>query len=362
MTLYSEVAGQPGAVEALRAAARRPVHAYLLVGPPGTGKTAAATSFAASLLCPNGGDGTCETCRRVLSGVHPDLVVFEREGPFITIDMAREMARVAVRSPTEGDRKVIVLNDFHLVREAGPALLKTIEEPPPSTVFVVIAEYVPVELVTIASRCVRIDFRPLPLEVVVQMLVSNGVEAVLASELAAAADGRLDRARLLAGDPEFVTRREHWRGVPERLDGTGSTAAAVAAELTALLERSVAPLRERQSAEVAELEARQARANEVTGRPGGRRAGKTGAKDLEDRHKREVRRQRTDELKAGLAALAGVYRDRLVSSGARSSAAAASDAVRLIQRTYEDLQYNPNDQLQLQALFVRLGKLPVKVG
>ncbi len=362
MTLYSEVVGQESAVGALRAAVTRPVHAYLLVGPPGTGKSAAATSFAASLLCQDGGDGTCEICRRVLSGVHPDLVVFEREGPFITMDMAREMARVALRSPTEGDRKVIVLNDFHLVREAGPALLKTIEEPPPSTIFVVLAEYVPAELVTIASRCVRIDFRPLPLEVVAQMLVSNGVDPVLAPELAAAADGRLDRARLLAGDPEFVTRRERWREVPERLDGTGATAAALAGELIGLLERSVAPLRGRQASEAAELEARLARANEVTGRVAGRRGGKAGVKDLEERHKREVRRQRTDELKAGLAALAGVYRDRLVSSGVRSSAVDASDGVRLIQSLYADLQYNPNEQLQLQALFVRLGKLPAKVG
>jgi hypothetical protein len=90
----------------------------------------------------------------------------------------------------------------------------------------------------------------------------------------------------------------------------------IAGELIELLERSVTPLRLRHEEELAELEARNARLNEVNGRPaGGSRAANAGLKDLEDRQRREVRRQRTDELKAGLAALAGVYRDRLAADG-----------------------------------------------
>src|ERR1700733_14877896 len=161
--LYAGVVGQHKALASLRAAALRPVHAYLFVGPPGTGKAAAATSFAAALLCPNtpGGDGRCETCRRVLAGVHPDVINIEREGPAISIQVARQVTTLAATSPVEGDRKVLVLHDFHLVQAAGPALLKTVEEPPASTVFVILAEHVPPELITIASRCVRIDFPPL---------------------------------------------------------------------------------------------------------------------------------------------------------------------------------------------------------
>lgn len=360
--MFAHVIGQDAAVAALRAAAVRPVHAYLLVGPPGSGKRASAVSFAATLLCPNGGDGTCDACRRVLSGVHPDLVSIDREGPWITIDMAREIGVASARSPVEGDRKVLMLGDFHLVREAGPALLKTIEEPPPSTIFVITAEFVPPELVTIASRCVVIDFRPLPLEAVAAALRAGGVEAGLALELAAAADGRLDRARLLASDPEFGVRRQAWQAVPARLDGTGGTAVAIAGELVGRLERSVEPLRQRQAAEVADLEARVARANEVTGRSGGKRAAKSGAKELEERHRREIRRQRTDELKAGLAALAGVYRDRLASGVPTSAAANAVESVGLIQELYANLAYNPNELLQLQALLVRLGRLAARVG
>lgn len=357
--LFVDVPGQPRAVDALRAAAHRPVHAYLLVGPAGTGKLAAARSFAASLLCPHGGDGTCDTCRRVLAGTHPDVTVVEREGAFITVDAAREVGRLAARSPVEGDRKVLVLQDFHLVREAGPALLKTIEEPPPSAVFVVLAEYVPPELVTIASRCVQVDFTPLSPATVIAELVAGGIGPDLAAELAAAAGGRLDRARLLAEDPSFEARRQAWLSVPGRLDGRGRAAAVLADELVGLLEGSVAPLRARHELELAALEERNARALEINGKVGrGARGGvKAGVREMEDRQKRELRRQRTDELRTGLAILAGAYRDRLAAATRPEAQRAAGVAVGLIHRLGADLANNPGELLALQALLARLGRL-----
>lgn len=355
--LFAGVPGQPAAVAALRAAVAHPVHAYLFAGPPGTGKRAAATAFAAALLCPAGGDGTCGSCRRVLAGFHPDVIVVEREGPSITIDTARSVSRLAARSPVEGARKVLVLEDFHLVRDAGPALLKTIEEPPASTVFVVLAEQVPPELVTIASRCVRVDFRSLPIAEVAEVLVGEGAEPSRAAELAEAAGGRLDRARLLAADPELGARRRAWRSVPGRLDGTGATAATVASELVALLEASVAPLQARHARELSALEDRNSRAAAVNGKVGrsGRGELSAGVKELEARHRREIRRQRTDELRMGLAVLAGAYRDRIADPSARSAALSAIDAIDALGR---DLAYNPGELLALQALMARLGRAP----
>src|SRR5205085_2062514 len=96
-----------------------------------------------------------------------------------------EITRLAVRSPVQSARKVLVLVDFHLVAEAGPALLKTIEEPPASTVFVILAEHVPSELVTIASRCCRVDFGPLAPERVAAALEAEGVPPETAHEPAA---------------------------------------------------------------------------------------------------------------------------------------------------------------------------------
>lgn len=353
--LFAGVPGQPEAVATLRATAARPVHAYLLAGPPGTGKAAAAMAFAAALLCPAGGDATCDVCRRVLAGVHPDVVVVEREGASISIDTARAVSRLAARSPVEGDRKVLLLKDFHLVRDAGPALLKTIEEPPPSTVFVILADLVPPELVTIASRCVRVDFRPLPVAAVAEMLAGEGVDPDRAAELAEASGGRLDRARLLAGDPEFEARRQAWRSVPGRLDGTGATAAGIARELIGLLDASVEPLKARQAEEATALEERNARAAAVNGKVGRGARGEltVGARELEERHRRELRRQRTDELLLGLAVLAGAYRDRLAEPATRTAAVAAIHAIDELGR---NLVRNPGELLALQALLVRIGR------
>lgn len=343
--LYADVVGQDKAVAALRAAARAPVHAYLLVGPAGTGVPEAARSFAASLLCPEGGCGRCDTCRRARGGLHPDVVALERDGASITVDDARAVAKVAALSPVEGRRKVVVLHDFHLVDKAAPALLKTIEEPPATTVFVVLAEDVPPELVTIASRCVRVDFAPLAPDVVAAALVGAGVAPALAAEVAAASGGRLDRARLLVSDAGFAARRDLWRSVPRRLDGTGATAAVLADELVASLESVLGPLTDRHRAERAELDEQLARAGP---RPGA-------LTRLEARHRREERRARTDELRFGLATLAAAYRDAMVAGTGRAGALAALDA---ITATTAALAHNPNQVLLLQALLVQAGRAP----
>jgi DNA polymerase-3 subunit delta' len=351
--LYERVVGQERAVRHLRAAARSPVHAYLLVGSPGVGVQEAALAFAADLL---GGDV------RALDGRHPDVTVVERTGASIMVEEIDEVLRLAVRPPREGSRKVLVLHDLHLVDQHYPRLLKTLEEPAPSTVFVVLAEDVPAELSTIASRCVRIDFSPLAAEVVAAALVAEGVDSLRAREVAAAAGGRLDRARLLAGDAGFAARQALWHGVPERLDGTGAAVAVLADELLSSIESVLEPLRARQAAEAAELEERVARYGE---RGSGRR-------DLEARHRREQRRVRADELRFGFTTLAAAYRDTLLASAAASSTAspAAADppsaatahrhhkqavaAIEALDAAGEAIVRNPNETLLVQALLCRL--------
>jgi DNA polymerase-3 subunit delta' len=341
--LYADVVGQERAVAHLQSAAKAPVHAYLFVGPPGSGKRAAAMSFAASLLCLDGGCGACSICQRVLHGSHLDLVVAERAGPFISVEQAKNIGRMAVRSPAEGSRKVLVLVDFHLVHDAAPVLLKSIEEPAPGTVFVILADYVPPELVTIASRSVIVEFDLLSEARIAGELEAGGVSAPVAAEAARASGGRLDRARMLAGDPEVGARRRAWESVPGRLDGTGATAAILAAELLAMVSGAGAEaLAARQARDVAGIEERAA----LTGERG------AGRKELEDRHKREQRRLRTDELRLGLSTLVAAYRDRAAGGG--PDARHALEAAAAVEAAMEALIRNPNEGLLLQALMVRL--------
>lgn len=343
---WADLVGQPGAVAELRAAASAPVHAYLLVGPRGSGKRALAAAFAAALLSEGStGDEADRHRRLAVAEQHPDLVVIERVGAAISKEQTELIIKRASMAPVEGDRKVLVLDEFHLIQAENPAkLLKTIEEPPVGTYFVVLAETVPPELITIASRCVRIDLGPVPTSAIVDRLVVEGSSPDVATEAASAANGDLGRARLLATDPRLALRRAAWAAVPGQLDGTGTTVTRLVDELFAMIDDAGEPLRERQAVEVATLDERVKQLGE---RGSGRKA-------LEDVHKRETRRLRVDELRFGLLVLARHYRDELVVSSRPAPLMAALAAV---QATSEGLIRNPNEQLQFQALFLRLGSV-----
>lgn len=375
--LFADVVGQERAVAALRAAARSPVHAYLFVGQEGSGPRAALRGFAAALLCPDGGCGSCDACRRALAGTHPDLVVVERTGAAVDVDDARRLGALALRRPLEAARQVLVLTGAHLAERAAPALLKTLEEPPASTVFVLLADDVPPELVTIASRCVEVAFPPVPSAVLAAWLEARGTDASHARLVAEGAAGDVERARLLAEDPGFAHRLALWRSVPSRLDGHGAVAGALARELLAETEAALGPLRARHAAELEVLEA-DAKAMGERGAPG--------RKEVLDRQHREERRWRTDELRTGLGVLARAYRDRLVdavtatpaSPGAPVPGTGAGGAgerprsrgparpgeakaygrgVVLTTEAAAALRRNPQETLLLEALFVRLARL-----
>ena len=175
-------------------------------------------------------------------------------GASISVNQAREVARMALRTPRAAPYQVLVLVDFHLVDEAAPALLKTIEEPPDTTVIIITAETVPSPFVTIASRCVQVQFKPLDDEAIIEVLMGEGVEVATATAVAEAAGGRLDRARLLARDPGFAQRLQRWRTVPSRLDGTGARVAELADELLASIAEPLEVVRTRQAEELALLQ------------------------------------------------------------------------------------------------------------
>lgn len=347
--IWDEVVGQTVAVRHLRAAADRgAVHAYLFLGPAGSTKIQAARAFASRLMTGHerADDRTAEL---ILRGEHPDVREVRRVGARIDKDQANAIVREASLTPSEGSSKVMILEDFHLLAPEGAGrLLKTIEEPPDSTTFLILAEFVPHDLITISSRCAPIDFRAISPDVVAARLVAEGIEPAAAMSAARSSHGDLRRARILATDPALAERRAAFADTPHRLNGTGNIAFTTAAELLAMIDAASESLAIRHTTEVTELDER-------IERHGERGSGK---KQLEDRHKREMRRYRTDELRSGLAAMAATYRDSAVND-ATTDVEACADAVHRIHTALGALDQNPNEKLLVESL---LWSLPDAQG
>ena len=345
--LWADVVGQPRAEADLRAAVEAPSHAYLFLGPAGSGRTAAVRAFAAELFSRGSSDPERQA-RLALEGKHPDLVVFEPEGVRLSVDMEKgdlpEILREVNRAPIEADQKIVVLGQFHTMENFAGAFLKTIEEPPPRTIVVIVADELPPELVTTASRCVRIDFGPVPNAAVAERLVADGVDPDKAAEAADAAAGDLARARLLATDPALAARREAWRSVPDRLNQTGARVVELVDDLRRRIDEAQAPLDAQQATELTELEERIERY--------GLRRGLTG--ELVTRHKRQVRTLRRQELRFGLATLTGSYRDVLAS---HPEPARIADGLDAVQVAADDLVRNPGEELLLLGLLLQLPPL-----
>ncbi|HYF45098.1 MAG TPA: hypothetical protein VD926_02735 [Acidimicrobiales bacterium] len=347
--LWVDVVGQPQAEADLKAAVEAPSHAYLFLGPPGSGRLAAVRAFAAELFR-RGAAEPERQARLALEGKHPDLVVFEPEGARLSVDLKRpdsdlaEILREVNRSPVEADRKVVVLTQFQAMEQFAGAFLKTIEEPPPRTIVVVVADELPPELVTTASRCVRIDFAAVPEALVADRLVAEGVDPDKSAEAAAAAAGDLARARLLATDPALAARREAWRSVPHRLNGTGARVVDLVDDLRARIDEAQAPLDARHAEELVELEQRIEQY--------GLRRGVL--KELGDQHTRQVRTLRRQELRFGLAVMAGRYRDALPT---HPEPGPLLDGLAALQEAAEDLIRNPREELLLLGLLLKLPPL-----
>jgi DNA polymerase-3 subunit delta' len=346
---WDEVVGQQHAATQLRAAAASPVHAYLLVGHEGWGARALSRAFAADVLSAGLDHVDAERVRHLVATVgHADCLTVEPEGNQLRKEEVDELIRLAHRHPTERPFKVLVLPRFD---SAGPVawsrMLKVLEEPPASTVWVLLADDLPPEMSTIASRCVIVALEPVPPGAVAERLVAEGHPAGPARTAATAAAGDLSLARLLVGDDRLALRCEGWARVPEQLDGTGHVVWRLVAEQRAAIDDALAHVKARFDVAEAELAAR----IEELGLP------KARLKELGESNRRQLRRARTAELRLGLATLAGRYRDALASASSRERAALL-DAIGAIDVTYEALFVrNANEALQLQALLLRLPSL-----
>lgn len=236
MSVWAELTGQRDAIAVLRAAAavspggasvahsgesaagtggagntgNAMTHAWLLTGPPGSGRSNLAFAFASALLSHAGPDGDEQTDRQVHARTHPDLSVLATEKVIITIDEVRELVRSAQYSPSVGRYRVMVIEDADRMTErTSNLLLKSLEEPPERTVWVLCAPSDADLLPTIRSRVRTVRLAVPSVADVAQLLVHrDGIEPELAEQAARHAQSHIGMARRLATNAEARARRD----------------------------------------------------------------------------------------------------------------------------------------------------------
>jgi DNA polymerase-3 subunit gamma/tau len=174
---FDEVVGQTHVVRTLRNAVEQGKvhHAYLFVGSRGTGKTSMAKILARSLNCERGGPtvtpcGECESCVTIAAGTSIDVIEMDAASNR-SVDDVRDLRERVAYAPAGGRWKVYILDEAHmLTKEAWNAFLKTLEEPPPNTVFVLATTESHKVMATIADRCQRFDFQRPSLEQISEVL------------------------------------------------------------------------------------------------------------------------------------------------------------------------------------------------
>jgi DNA polymerase-3 subunit delta' len=306
------------------AAGGRMTHAWLITGPPGSGRSIAAVCFAAALQCTSDGPpgcGECRACTTTMAGTHGDVRRIIPEGLSISVKEMRDIVQIASRRPGTGRWQVVVVEDADRLTEgAANALLKVVEEPPASTVFLLCAPSVDPEdiAITLRSRCRHVALVTPPLEAIAKVLVdTDGMTEADARWAASVSGGHVGRARRLATDGQARNRRERALGLARDAATPGRAYAAAEELVTTAEDEAKALTGERNEAETEELRTALGAGGTGKGAAGALRGAAGALKDLEKRQKSRQTRASRDALDRALIDLATYFRDALlVSSGA----------------------------------------------
>lgn len=233
MSVWDDVVGQSQTVRTLSHAASDPAgmtHAWLLTGPPGSGRSTAARAFAAALQCEQHGCGVCRDCRTAIEGTHADVTIVATEGLSIKVEDTRALVHEAGLRPSLGRWRVIVIEDAdRLTERAADALLKALEEPTPRTVWILCAPSLEDVIITIRSRSRHVRLRTPPAGAVAELLTRrDGIPGPMAAYAARAAQSHVGMARRLARDDAARNRRHEIVSLPLRIRSVGDAVGAAA--------------------------------------------------------------------------------------------------------------------------------------
>ncbi len=296
-------------------------HAWLFTGPPGSGRSVAATCFAAALQCQSEteiGCGECRACVTVMAQTHADVRHVVPQGLSLSVAEARDVVQAAARRPGTGRWQVVIVEDAdRLTEQAANALLKAVEEPAPRTVFLLCAPSVDPEdvSVTLRSRCRHVALTTPSVADIERVLIErDGIDPERAVWAAGVCGGHVGRAKRLANDADARDQREKALSLA-RAAARDGTAYAAAEQLV----RSADDAAKAISAALDEAETEEMKTALGAGGTGKGTAraprGSAGAlKELEKRQKSRATRVSRDVLDRALVDLAALFRDALVVS------------------------------------------------
>ena len=289
-------------------------HAWLFTGPPGSGRSTAAACFAAALVCPEGGCGVCQACRTAPLGGHPDVDMVRPEGVSYVVKEARALVMTSELSPAKSFWHVMVVEDADRLTEAAVnALLKSIEEPPPHTVWILCAPSVEDVLPTIVSRTRHVALRTPSARDVADLLVERyAVDRAIAAFAARASQGHIGRARALATDEHARLRRQDVLRIPLQLHDIPSCFMNAANLISAATEDAKAITDPIDEFEDEQLASAYGAGGDVRIKGQLKKSMDVAAKELAKRQKTRSTRTVRDQIDRALVDLMGLYRDVLL--------------------------------------------------
>jgi DNA polymerase-3 subunit delta' len=337
VSVWRDVIGQDDAVATLQRAASEPgamTHAWLLTGPPGSGRSVAARAFAAALQCPSGGCGGCRECRTAMDGSHADVDVIATEGLSIKVSLIRDLVQLAALRPSVGRWRIIIVEDADRLTAFSDApanaLLKALEEPTPRTVWILCAPSLEDVIITLRSRSRHVRLRTPPVEAVADLLHRrDGVEMPMAMYAARAAQSHVGLARRLARDEGARIRRRDVVALATKIRGVGDAIDAAADLAEIAEEESGAASSERDAAEKQRL-------MEVLGADPSARTQPPHIRSqlaaLEKEQKTRATRYTRDVLDRSLVDLLSVYRDAMILHSGAQLALVNQDHMAAVQQ------------------------------
>ena len=380
MSVWDELVGQESAIEAVRRAAEpgsdAMTHAWMIVGPAGSGRSTLAHAFAATLI--SEGDDE-HALKLVMAGTHPDVSILATDRVSISIDEVRDLVTQSYYAPSTARYRIIVIEDADRMTErTSNVLLKALEEPPPRTVWILCAPSVQDVLPTIQSRVRTITLRTPSVEQVAELIhLRRGVDLDLATQAAREAQCHIGMAMRLATDEDARSRRDETVETVLGLQ-TVSTAVKAAAHLIALATADQKALLEKLDQEEREETLRTLGVAPGAAVPAGLRGS---VKLLEENQKRRATRSLRDGVDRIATDITSVLRDilmiqlntgsdlvnqrylaQLEQRAALTSVQQTLFAIDQIQIARDRIAANTPPQLALEAMLIAItGRVPIEL-